>query len=187
MRPRRSATPARRDREAGFTMLAMVVVVGAIGALILVNQVLGSAQRDQRMQTRTRDDMGAVVDALVAYASTYNRLPCPDTTAAPDGVAEIACTAAGSQANGVVPWVTLGLGPEDAGDRWGNLLAYRVEPEFTSTVQTLSTRFGATGTTTGLTVCRSDSAPCGAADQIVGPLATGDRPAGAFVLVSAGP
>ncbi|SOE00015.1 type II secretion system protein [Caenispirillum bisanense] len=189
MRPRRPAAPARHNREAGFTMLAMVVVVGAIGALILVNQVLGSAQREQRMQTRTRDDMGAVVDALVAYAATHNRLPCPDTTASPDGVAETTCTAAGSQANGVVPWITLGLGPEDAGDRWGNLLAYRVEPDFTATTptQSLSTRYGATGTTTGLTVCRTDSAPCGAADQIVGPLVTGDRPAGAFVLVSAGP
>ncbi len=114
-----SRVPAR-----GFTLIEMAVV------LVVVSLVLGSllvplaGQVEQRKIESTEQALEQARDALLAFAATRGRLPCPAGTT---GGREVFTTSAavGDCASfwGFLPAATLGLSPLDAEgyarDGWG--------------------------------------------------------------------
>lgn len=128
--------PVRRvSRQRGFTLLEMAIVVFIVGMLTagLIGPV--QVQLEARDRRKTLDYMTQVSEALIGFALTHRRLPCPDTTG--DGMADPQFVLSGGGAcdnvTGFVPWAELGVDPADA---WGNLLTYRVRaPQFTFPAQ----------------------------------------------------
>ena len=123
----------------GFTLIEVAIVLfvlALLGGAILVP--LG-AQVEQRAYDETTRTMNDVRDALLGFAVINRRLPCPTNQSqilGGDGlekVTGVTCT----NAEGFLPWTTLGVGAIDA---WGRSFLYRVTPAFASaTPFTLST------------------------------------------------
>jgi len=116
-------------RAQGFTLVELAIGLVIIALLLTMMIVPLNAQVDQRRINDTQRQLNLVTDALIGFAVTNGRLPCPATatlanTAANAGV-EIGNCAAG--ADGVVPWTTLGINETDA---WGRRFTYRVTPNF---------------------------------------------------------
>lgn len=111
----------------GFSLLEVAVVLVIMG-LVLGGLLLtmGTYQQYQRTQ-QTQRQLGEARDALIGFAATQGRLPCPADPAG-DG-RERAPTAAGCTTGleGELPWATLGLPRVDA---WGQALRYAVSADF---------------------------------------------------------
>ncbi|WP_142849654.1 hypothetical protein [Telmatospirillum sp. J64-1] len=153
--------------EQGFSLVALVVVLIGIGAIAVASGLHRRMVGQQESHTATMTQLQTIAEALTAYAAANQSLPCPADArregTTDEGVAAAACNAG---TNGVVPWRTLGLSKNVATDRWGWLIAYRVDPALISNLNQ---------TNTALALCRS--LPCT-------PPANGTE---AFVLVSTGP
>ncbi|MDH3314665.1 MAG: prepilin-type N-terminal cleavage/methylation domain-containing protein [Gammaproteobacteria bacterium] len=118
----------RRKSGAGFTLIELVVVLAVVGLLLGVIMTPLATQFRVRTIKAAERNLSDVKEALIGYAMTNRRLPCPDTDSTPDGqenpLGGGTCTAL----EGFLPWNTLGV---DASDVWGRLYIYRVSPEFT--------------------------------------------------------
>ena len=111
--------------QGGFSLAEMAIVLVIVG--ILMASGLGALSRQMSNQRikETKQMLERANEALLGYALSHNRLPCP----ADDAGAELARNGAGdcSQATGNLPWLELGLPEFDA---WGRRLQYRVTPVF---------------------------------------------------------
>jgi prepilin-type N-terminal cleavage/methylation domain-containing protein len=117
----------------GFTLLEVAVVVLVITLLLGSLLVPLTSQVDQRKTSDTQKSLDEAREALIGFAMSNGRLPCPDTNG--DGLEDartVADAASDGCASGVyvgwLPWGTLGVAQTDA---WGNRFKYRVTNEFT--------------------------------------------------------
>jgi type II secretory pathway pseudopilin PulG len=117
-------------------MAVVLVIMGIIlgGLLIPI-----STQHDMQNYSATAQQLAEAKEALIGFAITNGRLPCPDT--AGNGLEVVGCPAAPtSSTGGNLPWVTLGL---QKSDPWGQPLQYRVNGAFTATFTLATTGAGA--------------------------------------------
>ena len=140
-------------RAAGFTLAEMAIVLLVVGLLLSSVLTTVSTQLDARNLRDMQTQMDQIKDALIGYAQTNGRLPCPA-----DGTLATGATNAGleqlktvspydcSNANGfgVLPWATLGVAETDV---WGNRFGYKVSSVFSDAVTTTAT-FGCSPTPT---------------------------------------
>lgn len=97
--------PARR--HSGFTLLELSIVVTIFGIILAAVFNMGNYLMDSFERVQTRNELDVIEQALMAYRTVYNRLPCPaDATLAEtdvnygvEGVSAGACTT-GSTYNG---------------------------------------------------------------------------------------
>ncbi|NTV87875.1 MAG: prepilin-type N-terminal cleavage/methylation domain-containing protein, partial [Burkholderiaceae bacterium] len=124
-------TPAGTLRKAcGFTLTEMAVVL-VIVALLIGGMILPlSAQQDLRAQQETQQTLAAIQEAILGFAATRGRLPCP---ASPNATGNENPQNGGVCVNaldGFVPGITLGVQPVDAQgyaiDAWGRRIRYAV-------------------------------------------------------------
>lgn len=144
---RRHYASPHSARHRGFTLIEIAVVIVVLSLLLAMIAGIATAMLGQQRREATRQRLAGVETALALFVSQNQRLPCPANgalvgTDAGAGIEQInqpglptesTCTVAGvanSQAQGVVPWRTLGLSEQDATDGWGNRLTYRVTPQF---------------------------------------------------------
>lgn len=125
-----------RTVDAGFTLIELVVVIAIIGLLLGAVLTPLATQYKVRKNQEAERSLTDIRAALVGFAMTNGRLPCPDDPA--NGVVGVedytnnapptrdTC----SQYEGYLPWVTLGIPPTDG---WGRLYRYRVNQEFIQT------------------------------------------------------
>lgn len=123
-----SSHPDRRIR--GFTLIEISIVIALIGFMLGGVVMTVDVQRRQQQETEVRRTLADIREALIGFAASRPEgvpyLPCPDTTG--DGVenrGSVNC----AQAEGRLPWASLGLGDSDS---WGNRFRYRVSPEFSA-------------------------------------------------------
>lgn len=123
------------QRTKGFSLIEMAVVLVIIMLLLGSALVPLSTQFEQRKITETEKALDEIKEALLGYAVSHNAndgkpyLPCPDTDN--DGVEQprVGGACPPQSQEGRLPWVTLGVTRVDS---WGNLMRYRVHPNFSS-------------------------------------------------------
>jgi hypothetical protein len=121
----RLAVKHRQSGAIGGVVVAALILV--LFALFLARALSRSAP-ELEQDGRTRANLQKISDALVAFSSLNQRLPCPalGTNAVGDVEAFTGTTATCTDPAGVIPWVTLALRKEDALDGWGRKVSYRV-------------------------------------------------------------
>lgn len=183
-------------KNRGFTTLEIAIVMLVAGALLLIGVTAFESYGKQSRQGTTEQRLEAVMDAMAAYASRNYRIPCPANPAGagpePFGAERGSGAAgtnigacAGNLADGIVPFLTLGLTEEEAQDGWGNYITYKVsrafiyDPEDDTTdvhakcrttewieagrnVAAQKARFCCTGRDTAddVTICQNTASPC---------------------------
>ena len=114
--------------SSGFSLVELAVVI-AIVALILGALLVPLASQLQNRNIReTQESLRDIKEALLGFAVTQGRLPCPDTDR--DGLENLPCTGFGNITDvveGFLPWQTLAVPPTDA---WGSIFRYAVTREF---------------------------------------------------------
>lgn len=114
---------------AGFSLVEMAVVLiilgFVLGALLLPLQ----AQRNQLFQSQTENTLDTAKKALLGYAQSKGRLPCP-AIATSNGMEEPLGGAVCTSQLGYLPAATLGIQPTDSNgfaiDAWNNRIMYAV-------------------------------------------------------------
>ena len=114
---------ALRTRRAvlGFTLIELAIAIAIIGLLLGALLVPLATHSHASKNRATERDLKEIKQALIGFAISTGRLPCPDTTGnglenrpvPPDCVA----------LEGNLPWSTLGVA---AVDPWGYMFRYRV-------------------------------------------------------------
>lgn len=120
------------DKQAGFTIVEMAIVLLLITILLGGGLTVFQSQVDQQRNADTKKALEEAKQALIGYAAaqTPPHFPCPDRATgagANDGTEDRTSATVCPLYEGNVPWVTLGIAGRDA---WGNRLHYRVTPAF---------------------------------------------------------
>lgn len=126
-------------KNKGFTLVEMAIVLVIIGLLIAAFLIPLTAQLEQTRNAEAHRDLLEIKEALLGFAVTNFRLPCPDTTG--DGVDDgCADTNSTSSTGGNLPWVTLGV---KSTDPWNRPYQYRVNNAFSGVFVLITTGTGA--------------------------------------------
>lgn len=120
--------PPQLQRQSGFSLVELAVVL-VIVALLIGGMLLPlSAQRDVRSLAETQKVLAEIREALIGYAIINGKLPCPmldtmtDPANAAYGLAPASCSPG---AEGYLPWKTLGVSEIDA---WGQKRSVSTDP-----------------------------------------------------------
>ncbi len=115
-------------RVRGFTLIELAVVIAIVALLLGALLVPLATQIQGRNVKETRESLAEIKEALMGYAMTQGRLPCPDTNATPDGLENDPCGVLPQSSEGFLPYLDLGVPATDA---WGRVFRYAVTSEFT--------------------------------------------------------
>lgn len=123
----------------GFTLVEMSVVLVIVGLLILTVFPALTALRAGSQRTMTQSNLQALMLATAAYAQANGCLPCPTpATASGSGFGRVrgdtaptACNGCAT-AEGIPPFVSLGVAASVAHDGWGRWITMRVDPALTA-------------------------------------------------------
>lgn len=122
-------------KQQGFTLIELAIVTIILGLMMTMLIPAASSQLEQQRRKETINKMAVIDQAIVAFVMTNRRLPCPADGTVPTGTLGAgielrdASGDCGTQANGVVPWISLGLTEADATDGYYNRFTYRVPPD----------------------------------------------------------
>lgn len=113
----------------GFTLVELAIVLAILGLVLSTLLLPLRAQREQAAQIETNNTLVLAKQALLGFAQTHGRLPCP-AIAASNGIASPNASGACTTQLGFLPAATLGLQPVDAQgfaiDAWNNRIRYAV-------------------------------------------------------------
>ena len=122
--------------QRGFTLIEMAMVLVIFGLLLAAVLISLQAQHNFALQTETGNTLNVARKALLGFAQTQGRLPCPatnnGTAVFPDDTGTASPNASGTCAQqvGFLPAATLGIQPADAQgfalDGWNNRIRYAV-------------------------------------------------------------
>ena len=108
--------------------VVMVILAMLIGGLV----VPLTAQIDQRDMNETRKSLSEIKEALMGFAITSGRLPCPAISST-NGDEKLTCVVLADR-HGYIPWAKLGVPKLDA---WGHMFRYSVTPAYAGPSGTL--------------------------------------------------
>lgn len=118
-------------RARGFTLIEIAVTIFIIA--LLSASMIGPmrAYITQRYVSSTQISLTDINDALIGFASSQGRLPCPAT------VASAGVEVCGGATDGLVPALTIGMASTGGNgtvlDAWANPIRYSVHPSYTTT------------------------------------------------------
>lgn len=104
---------SRSKKMGGFTLVEMAVVLVIIALLLGGLIVPFNMQIEQRQYTQTNKVLEDAKEALLGFAMTNGRLPCPATAASNGIESPVGGGACTNNYNGFLPAATLGLNPVD--------------------------------------------------------------------------
>jgi hypothetical protein len=113
--------------QGGATLLLVVVGLLALVTAFITAKLLEVAEGKVQRAGAEKDNLEFIRQALVVFAATNKRLPCPASGAAMTGVEDR--TTGSSTCNsptGVVPWSTLNIPIDARTNAQGRLISYRV-------------------------------------------------------------
>ena len=121
-----------RPAQYGFSLVEMAVVMVILAMLIGGLVVPLTAQIDQRDMNETRKSLSEIKEALMGFAITSGRLPCPAISST-NGDEKLTCVVLADR-HGYIPWAKLGVSKLDA---WGNIFRYSVTSAYAGLPGTL--------------------------------------------------
>lgn len=134
-------------RQRGFTLTEMAVVMVIVALLSGGLMVTLSTSKDIADINETRRQLSAVTDALLGFAASQGRLPCPASSTSGGAESPLDSGLCTDPRNGYLPASTLGISPVDAQglaiDQWGNPIRYAVFPNTIDSVANPFTTPGA--------------------------------------------
>ena len=136
------------NREAGFTLVELAVVIVIIGLLATMGLSALNVQQANAAVSATKKNQETIKDALIGYLGKNKRLPCPATDEL--GGSDIAARNSGTSPPncktnwGIVPYAELGLPRSVALDGWDNFYSYAVSPQWTASLNTSGINVGNT-------------------------------------------
>ncbi len=98
-----------KKHSSGFTLIEIAVVLVVIGLLLGALIAPLSSQRDLANRQKTDNLLLEINNALLGFAATHGRLPCPATTASNGLASPNTATNNCQQEHGFIPARTLGL------------------------------------------------------------------------------
>lgn len=113
-----------KNKQSGFTLIEMSIVLIVISLILAGVLKTVGVQRQQLKRDETRQQLEIIREALIGFALTNGRLPCPDT--GNDGIENPPDPANGTDCDvneAFLPHVDIGV---DRADTWGNRFRYRV-------------------------------------------------------------
>lgn len=114
----------------GFTLVEMAIVLVILGFVLGALLLPLQAQRQQLAQSQTENTLELAKQALLGYAQSRGRLPCPATAASNGLETPLGGNALCTSQLGYLPAATLGIEPTDANgyalDAWNNRIMYAV-------------------------------------------------------------
>ena len=126
-------------RLRGFTLTELAIAFCVIALLLGGIAMTLSAQNENRQLAETQRTLDNAREALIGFAVRFGRLPCPasngttgneDRRDSTNAFTCSVCATADAYCEGMLPALTLGLGPIDAQgyliDAWGNRVRYAV-------------------------------------------------------------
>lgn len=170
----------------GFSLVEMAVVLVILGFVLAALMLPLQAQQEQLQRTETENALEIAKKALIGYAQSQGRLPCPATNNGtgifPDDnpVSNPIGGGACAQQVGFLPAATLGIQPTDAQgfaiDGWNNRIRYAITqvntvggaatPDFTTAnemanvgLSILAPDLRVCTTSTGVTIAQCSAAP----------------------------
>lgn len=158
--------PNTKRQQAGIALIAIVAIVAIIAMAVFAKWAMSDAQRRLGKNTGISKVLSKVDLALVSFVTQHRRLPCPANGLIASGTANVGLELAScaSQANGVLPWVSLGLSEDESRDPWGARLTYRVDPALTVLAPRLmdmsNCDVSGTGSVVGGGSCRTPTPTC---------------------------
>jgi len=127
-----------QSRQKGFSLIELAMVLLIIGLLLAGLVPTISSLMEQKYRKETTDKLEEIQQALIGFAITNNRLPCP-AAATSNGVESFASGGDKQNGNcshffnGFVPAATLGISSSTSSsntgyveDAWGNRIRYAV-------------------------------------------------------------
>lgn len=125
------------NRNKGFTLVEVAIVLVIVGLLVAAFITPLSVQKDLKDYSETRQDIATIKETLLGFVLVNGRLPCPADAAVSSSTIgagkqkfDVAGTAC-SLSVGVIPWVDLGVSETDA---WGRRYTYYVSTSFSDAV-----------------------------------------------------
>ncbi|MEZ0231219.1 MAG: prepilin-type N-terminal cleavage/methylation domain-containing protein [Methylophilaceae bacterium] len=119
-------------RHRGFTLVEMAVVLVILGLVLSTLLLPIQAQREIGFQRQTETQLDLAKKALMGFAQSQGRLPCPATAGSSGIEARLADGVTCEVFNGFLPAATLGIQPTDSNgfaiDGWNNRIGYTVTP-----------------------------------------------------------
>ena len=114
---------------AGFTLVEMAIVLVILGFILAALLLPLRVQRELVFQSQTLTTLESAKRALLGFAQSQGRLPCP-ATAASNGMEQPLGGGACTQQVGFLPAATLGITPVDGNgfaiDGWNSRIRYAV-------------------------------------------------------------
>jgi prepilin-type N-terminal cleavage/methylation domain-containing protein len=124
-------------KQQGFSLVEMAIVLIILGFVLTALLLPLRAQREQAAQLQTINILENAKQALLGFAQSRGRLPCPAVAA--NGLeSPLGGNAACTSQLGYLPATTLGIQPTDANgfalDAWNNRIMYAVAQNSAVTV-----------------------------------------------------
>ncbi len=129
-------------KQSGFTLVEIAIAMVIVGFILAFATVAFSRVLVINAEKNTFKNMEYIADSISVYAQKHMRVPCPADPAGLSGTTtngepfgtEINSTASGdifgecdiNEAEGIIPFATLGLPKYMAKDKFGNYITYRV-------------------------------------------------------------
>ncbi|MBF0402017.1 MAG: prepilin-type N-terminal cleavage/methylation domain-containing protein [Magnetococcales bacterium] len=115
----------------GFTLIEITMVMVILSLLLGGLMLPLATQLENSHRRETKEQLERIHEALLGFALVHGYLPCPDTQNS-GRENRLAGGCAGVERDsvwhGTLPWITLGVGEEDA---WHNRFRYAVAAPFT--------------------------------------------------------
>jgi prepilin-type N-terminal cleavage/methylation domain-containing protein len=119
-----------KRRQLAFTLTELAVVMVIVGLLIGAGMITLSAQVEMRNTDESNRRLNAAVDALIGFAISNGRLPCPATAGTTGDEAPAGGGNCTTWYGGLLPARTIGFTPVDGVgygvDVWGNPIRYAI-------------------------------------------------------------
>lgn len=158
----------KNSNNHGFTLVEMAIVMFVMALMLGTGLTMLSTQQDQQKTTSNTAKLDEVREAIIGYAITYGRLPCPASTTSNGYEDPVIVTGTCTHPyDGFVPAKTLGISGTDSSgylpDSWKNPIRYAVT---TSNGNAFTTTNGMS--TTGISSLAPDLQVCSTATGITG-------------------